>query len=169
MPHARDASEEQPRTAVSLAVALQLAGAGLILISAFVPWVRSHALFLTVPVRGAETDYGQLFPAIALAVFILLAYQWSFRWHRWMHAVVLSLGILALAVAVVYAVQVTQRVGRIDTAAHQQQGAPLVLGGGRAFSVEFDVGYYLTLLGTGALIAGGIIELRTSPRRSASP
>jgi hypothetical protein len=112
-------------------------------------------------VRGTETDYGRLFLFIALIVDALLAYQWSFRWHRWMHVVVLNLGVLALSVAILYGVQVTQRVSRIDTAARQQQTAPLVLGGGRIFSVEFDVGYYLTLLGAGALVAGAIAELRT--------
>jgi len=150
-------------------VALQLGGAGLILIGAFVPWVRSHAIFLTVPVRGVETDYGLLFPGVALFVAALLAYQWSFRWHRWMHAVVFGLGILALAVAVVYGVQVTQRVSRIETAARQQATTPMVLGGGRMFSVEFDVGYYLTLVGAGGLLAGSVAGLWRTPGGGATP
>jgi len=148
---------------------LQLAGAGLILIGAFVPWVRSHALFLTLPVRGAETEYGRLFPAVALVVFILIAYQWAVRWHRWMHTVVLGLGILALLIAVIYAVQVTQRVRRIDTEARQKPATPLVLGSGRMFSVEFDVGYYLTLLGSGALVAGAASGLRRKPGQGPAP
>ncbi len=159
---------EERWTLSPVAVSFQLAGAGLILISAFIPWIRSHALLLTIPVRGAETDYGRLFPGIALAVAALLAYQWSFRWHRWMHGVILGLGILALAVAVVYGMQVTHRVGRIEGAARQQPAAPLVLGGGSLFSVEFDVGYYLTLLGGGALIVGSIAGLWRNPGRGAT-
>ena len=168
MPHAGGAPGDQTRVTLSGAVALQLAGAGLTLIGAFVPWVRSHALFLTVPVRGAETDYGLLFPGVALVVAALLAYQWTFRWHRWMDAAVLGLGIVALAVALLYGVQVTQRVSRIDAAAHRQPATPQVLGGGSMFSVEFDVGYYLTLLGAGALIAGSFAGLRRKSGRTAT-
>jgi len=141
-------------------VSLQLAGAGLILIGAFVPWVRSHALFLTIPVRGAETDYGRLFPIIALVVAALLACQWSFGWWRWAQGVVLLFGVVALTVAIVYAVQVTHRVQRIAKNARDQPGAPLVLAGGTLFSIEFDVGYYLTLLGAGGLVVGAVAGLR---------
>lgn len=31
------------------------------------PWVRSETIFLTVSVQGVETDYGRLFPLMALA------------------------------------------------------------------------------------------------------
>ncbi len=160
MPGTEGLSSESRRQPSSVAVSLQLAGAGLMLISAFVPWVRSHALFLTIPVRGAETDYGRLFPIIALVVAALLAYQWSFGWRRWPHGVVLLLGIAALTVAIVYGVQVTQRVQRIAKNTQTQPGAPLVLGGGALFSIEFDIGYYLTLLAAGGLVAGAVAGLR---------
>ncbi len=75
-----DSPRWQPASYV--AVALELAGAGLILVAAFVPWVRSHAFFLLIPVRGVETDYGRVFPFLALGVFALLAYQWSYGWQR---------------------------------------------------------------------------------------
>lgn len=145
-----------------MAVALQLAGAGLILIGAFAPWIRSHALFLTIPVRGAETDYGRLFPAIALAVLAILASQWSLGWRKWAHGLVLLLGVVALAVAGLYGVQVTQRVHRVAEVNRNQPGAPFVVPGRSAFSFEFDVGYYVTLLGAGGLLAGAIIGLRRS-------
>ncbi len=151
---------EEPSPVPHVAASFQLAGAGLILIGAFIPWVQSHALFLTVPVRGAETDYGRLFPAIALVVLALLAYQWSFGWFRWAHGVMLLLGVVALAVAVVYAVQVTQRVDRIAKSAQEQLGSPLTLSGESPFRVEFDIGYYLTLLGACGLVAGAVMGLR---------
>ena len=163
-PGAEGLPGEGRRQPSPVAVSLQLAGAGLILISAFVPWVRSHALFLTIPVRGAETDYGRLFPLIALVVAALLAYQWSFGWRHWAHGVVLLLGIAALTVAIVYGVQVTQRVQRIAKNTQNQPGAPLVLTGGALFSIEFDIGYYLTLLGAGGLIAGAVAGLREQRR-----
>lgn len=147
-----------------VAVSFQLAGAGLILIGAFIPWVQSHALFLTVPVRGAETDYGRIFPGIALAVFAILAIQWSFGWRKWAHGVILLLGVVAITIAVLYGVQVTQRVHRIAETTPSQPAAPLVLSGQAMFSVEFDIGYYATLIGAGSLLAGAVIGLRHSGR-----
>lgn len=38
-----------------------------LVIGVFIPWVRSETIFLTVSVRGVETDYGRLFPLMALA------------------------------------------------------------------------------------------------------
>ncbi len=156
-PH-RNAGPQIPH----MAIGLQLAGAGLILIGAFAPWIRSHALFLTIPVRGAETDYGRLFPAIALAVLAILATQWSLGWRKWAHGLVLLLGVVVLGVAVLYGVQVTNRVHRVAVVNRDQPGSPFVLSGRALFSFEFDVGYYVTLLGAGGLLAGGIIGLRHS-------
>jgi hypothetical protein len=141
-------------------VSLQLAGAGLILLSAFIPWVRSHALFLTIPVNGVATDYGRLFPGVALAVFVLLAYQWSFGRRRLAHGLILLLGVVALTVAVLYAVQVTQRVNRIAKSAQEQLGSSLTLSGDSPFRLEFDIGYYLTLLGACGLVAGSVMGFR---------
>jgi hypothetical protein len=141
-------------------VSFQLAGAGLILIGAFVPWIQSHALFLTVPVRGIETDYGRLFPAIALAVLAILACQWSLGWRKWAHSLILVLGLVAIVVAVLYGLQVQQRVHRVAEANRDKPGVPLVLSGGVAFSMEFDVGYYATVLGAGSLLAGAVVGLR---------
>ena len=167
MPKADPDLREEPGPVPHTSVSLQLAGAGLILIGAFTPWIQSHALFLTIPVRGSETDYGRLFPAIALAVFAILAYQWSFGWRRWAHYVILLLGGIVITVAVLYGVQVTQRVHRIAESTRDQPGAPLILSGQAAFSVEFDIGYYVTLIGGGGLLAGGVIGLRRSQRHGA--
>lgn len=164
MPEAETHLSEEPRPVPHVAVLFQLAGAALILFSAFIPWVQSHALFLTVPVRGSETDYGRLFPAIALAVFAILAYEWSLGWRKWAHGVILLLGMIAMTVAVLYGVQVTQHVLRIGQSARDQPGAPLILSGRAMFSVEFDIGYYVTLLGAGGLLAGAVIGLRQSRR-----
>ncbi len=139
---------------------LYLVGAGLMLIGAFVPWIRSHALFMTIPVRGAETDYGRLFPATALVVLVVVAYHWSLGWRKWAHGLILLLGLVAAIVAVVYGLQVTQRVHRVAEVNRDKPGAPLVLGGRAAFSMEFDVGYYVTLVGAGSLIVGGVSGLR---------
>jgi hypothetical protein len=146
-----------------VAVSLYLGGAGLMLLGAFIPWVQSHALFMTIPVRGAQTDYGRLFPAIALVVLAVVAYHWSLGWRKWAHGFILLLGLVAVIVAALYGVQVTQRVHRVAEANREGPDAPLMLGGGRpAFSVEFDVGYYVTLIGAGGLIAGSIMGLRCS-------
>jgi len=141
------------------AVVAQSAGAGLILIAAFVPWVRSHAFFLQIPVRGVETDYGRVFPFLALGVFAVLAYQWSYGWQRWGAGLVLLIGAVSLAVAIVYGVQVKQRAIKANEATKKQPEQPLVLGGGTMFSVDFDVGFYLTLLGGGGVIGGAISDL----------
>ena len=143
-----------------VAPSLYLVGAGLMLLGAFVPWIQSHALFMTIPVRGAETDYGRLFPAIALVALAVVAYHWSLGWKKWAHGLILLLGVVAVVVAVVYGLQVTQRVHRVAEANRDKPGAPLVLGGRAAFSVDFDVGYYMTLLGAGSLLAGGVSGLR---------
>jgi hypothetical protein len=156
--------QEERRPASYGAVSLQLVGAGLILIGAFIPWVQSHALFLTVPVRGIETDYGRVFPSIALAVFAILAYQWSWGWRKWAHSLILLLGLVAIIVAALYGAQVQQRVRRVADANRDKPGLPLVLSGRAAFSVEFDVGYYATLLGAGSLLAGAVSSLRRSRR-----
>ena len=148
------------RPSSPVAPSLYLVGAGLMLIGAFVPWIQSHALFMTIPVRGAVTDYGRLFPAIALVVLAVVAYHWSVGWRRWAHGLILLFGLIAVIVAVLYGVQVTQRVHRVAEANRDKPGAPLILGGRPAFSVEFDVGYYMTLLGAGSLIAGAIMGLR---------
>jgi hypothetical protein len=148
------------RPSSPVAPSLYLVGAGLMLLGAFVPWIQSHALFMTIPVRGAETDYGRLFPAIALVVLAAVAYNWSLGWKRWAHGLILLLGVVAVIVAVVYGLQVTQRVHRVAEANRDKPGAPLVLGGPAAFSMEFDVGYYMTLLGAGSLLVGGISGLR---------
>jgi hypothetical protein len=145
-------------------VALESAGAGLILVGAFVPWVRSHALFLTIPVNGVQTDYGRIFPFIALSILALLAYQWSYGWRRWAPGAVLLLAIAAIVLAVLYGVQIKHRVGRISESAQHQLETPLVLSGGRAFSVEFDTGYYLTLVGAGGVIVGTVLDLKASLR-----
>ena len=155
----------KPQPVPHLVVLLQLAGAGLILIGVFLPWIQSHALFLTVPVRGAETDYGRLFPTIALAVFAILAYEWSLGWRKLAHVVILLLGVVAMTAALLYGVQVAQRVHRVAESTHDQPGAPpLVLPGRAPFSVEFDIGYYTTLLGAGCLLAGAVIGLQQSQR-----
>ncbi len=160
MPGIEGPPNKGSRPSSPVAPSLYLVGAGLMLIGAFVPWVQSHALFMTIPVRGAETDYGRLFPAIALVVLAVVAYHWSLGWRRWAHGLILLLGLVAVIVAVVYGLQVTQRVHRVAEANRDKPGAPLVLGGRGAFSMEFDVGYYMTLLGAGSLIAGGVSGLR---------
>ncbi len=147
-----------------LAVALQLAGAGLILIGAFVPWVRSQAFFLVIPVRGVETDYGRILPFLALGVYAVLAYQWSYGWRRWPAWIVLCIGVSAVAVGLFYSVQVRHRVSRLEVETKNQPGVPLVIGGGPAFSVAFDVGFYLSLLGGLGLVGGAIGELQGTRR-----
>jgi len=162
MPEAGSSRHEGPQPGPQAAALVQLAGAGLMLLGAFIPWIQSHALFMTIPIRGAETDYGRLFPAIALVVLAVVAYPWSLGWRKWAHGLILLLGLVAVIVAVLYGAQVTQRVHRVAEANREGPDAPLVLGGRPAFSVEFDVGYYVTLGGAGSLIAGAIMGLRCS-------
>jgi len=148
-----------------LAVTLQLAGAGLILIGAFVPWVRSQAFFLVISVRGVETDYGQILPFLALGVCALLAYQWSYGWRRWPANIVLAIGVVTVAVGVFYGVQVQRSAIRLNVETKNQPEAPIVIGGGQLFNVSFDVGYYLSLLGGLALVVGAIGELQGTRRK----
>ncbi len=153
-------TSERRRPPSEAAVAVQLAGAGLVLISAFVPWVRSQVFFLVIPVRGVETDYGRILPFLALGVCALLAYQWSYGWRRWPASIVLAIGVVTVAVGVFYGVQVQRSASRLNVETKNQPEAPLVIGGGPLFNVAFDVGYYLSLLGGVGLIAGAIGELR---------
>lgn len=163
--HSGNHSNAEGRPSSQVGVAFQVAGAGLILIAAFVPWVRSHALFLAIPVSGIKTDYGRIFPFLALAAFGLLAYQWSFGWRKWAPGIVFLLAIVALVVAILYGVQVKERVGRINQSSENKSAGPFVLPGGSLFNVDLDVGYYLTLLGAGCLGAGAVEDLRAGWRR----
>lgn len=128
------------------------AGAALILIGAYVPWVVSFALFTTVPVRGVETPYGRVLPLIPLVALGLLAWRWYARRARWVHLPIMALGIATVALAIAYAVEVNRNLTRTQQSLER---SGQVLPG--AVRVNFDVGIYLSAAGGAAMVVGGAL------------
>ncbi|MGQ0551402.1 MAG: hypothetical protein ACT4PY_17215 [Armatimonadota bacterium] len=131
------------------------AGAGLILIGAYVPWVVSFALFTSVAVRGVETTFGRALPLIPLAALGLLAWRWYARQARWVHLPIMALGIATMALTIAYAVQVNRNLTRTQQSLER---SGQVLPG--AVRVNFDVGIYLSAAGGAAMVIGGILGAR---------
>ncbi len=131
------------------------AGAGLIFIGAYAPWVVTFVLVTTVPVRGVDTEYGRILPLIPLVAFGLLALRWYARRGRWLHVGIIALGILAISLALVYAVGVKRNLSRVQQSL--ARAGPMLPG---TFRVGFDLGLYLTLAGGAAMVGGGVLGLR---------
>ena len=146
-----------PSTEAGLGIAglLEGAGAALMFIGAYVPWVVSFALFVTVPVRGVQTTYGRILPIIPLFALGLLAWRWYVRRARWVHLPILLLGIATVTLALVYAVEVKRNLARTQQSlARSGQVLPGTV------RVDFDVGIYLTVAAGSAMFIGGILGLR---------
>lgn len=134
-------------------------GAGLIFISAYVPWVTTLALVSSIPVRGIDTDYGRVVVLIPLVVVTLLAWRWYTRDARWVHAAIAAVGIFLIALTVAYAVQVQRNLeGARESIARAGQFPGTV-------DVRLDIGMYLAGTGSVAMIGGGLLGL-FSGRRS---
>ena len=138
----------------------EAAGAALVFIGAYVPWVMTVAFVATVSVRGVDTDYARVLPILPLLALGLLAWRWYVRRARWIHLVVAVLGVAAIVMAGRFVVM-TQR-----GAAHAQQSltqsvGPLLPG---TVAVRFDIGIYLTVAGGAAMIVGGILGARQDRR-----
>lgn len=131
------------------------AGAALIFIGAYVPWVVSFALFTSVPVRGIQTTYGRALPIISLVALGLLAWRWYVTRARWVHLAILALGVAAVTLALAYTVEVKRNLARTQQSlARSGQVLP------GAVRVDFDVGIYLTVAGGVAMFIGGILGIR---------
>ena len=151
-------SDPSPPGESGRASLLAAAGAILVFIGGYVPWVVTTALFSDLPVRGVETPWGRRLLLLPLAALGLLAWQWYVRRARWVHAVILVLGAMIVGVALAYAVQVRGNLAR----ARESLAASGQLPG--AVNVRFDVGLYLTVVGGAALILGGGVGIRESRR-----
>lgn len=141
-------------TSISLAGLLEGAGAVLIFIGAYVPWVVTFALFTGVPVRGVDTAHGRILPLIPLVAFALLAWRWYARRARWVHLGIIALGIGIVVLAMGYAVGVKRTLVRAQQSiARSGQALPGTV------SVRFDVGIYLTAAGGAAMAIGGLVGI----------
>jgi len=131
----------------------EAAGALLVFVGAYVPWVMTFAFVATVSVRGVDTDYGRVLPLLPLLALGMLAWRWYVRKARWVHLAVTVLGMAAIVIAVAFVV--TTKRG----AANARE--PLARSGGSTLpgtvDVRFDVGIYLTVASGTTLIAGGIL------------
>ena len=150
----QEAGQERRRARAETARLVEGAGAGLILIGAYVPWVVTFALFTSVPVRGVETTFGRVVPLIPLAGFALLAWRWYVRRAPWVHVAVAGLGIAAIALVLAYAVEIKRNLVRAERSLAK---SGQVLPG--SVRVDFDVGLYLTAVGGAAMLVGGILGL----------
>lgn len=129
------------------------AGAVLIFIGAYVPWVVTTALITLVPVRGIDTHYGRFLPLISLVALGLLAWRWYVRRARWVHAIILGLGILAVALMVTYVVGVKRDLARVEQSIARSLGQAFP----GTIQVKFDAGIYLTAAGGAAMFVGSLI------------
>lgn len=129
------------------------AGAVLLFIGAYVPWVITFALVATVSVRGVDTDYGRTLPLLPLFALGLLAWRWYIRRACWVHPVVAVLGMAAIALATWFVVQTNQGAANAQEFLTRSVGSTLP----GTVGVRFDVGIYLTVTGGAAMIAGGVI------------
>ena len=134
---------------------LEVGGGALLFIAAYSPWVQTFALFATVSVRGIDTTYGRLLPLIPLVAFGLLAWRWYARRGRWVHLVIITLGILTMALTLAYAVEVRRNVTRAQQSLARSVGQ-VFPGTVRA---RFDVGIYLAVAGGAAMLAGGLLGI----------
>lgn len=148
-------SQLPPDRSLGVAALVEGAGAALIFIGAYVPWVQTFALFTTVSVRGVDTPYGRILPLIPPAALGLLAWRWYVRRARWVHVIISALGILVMGLVLVYAVQVKRNLARAQQSlARSDQLLP------GSIRVGFDVGFYLTIAGGAVMVGGGLLGLR---------
>lgn len=147
------AAAETPRDKGSVSLLAEGAGAALIFIGAYSPWVVTFALFTSVPVRGVDVDWGQILPLIPLAALGLLAWRWYARHATWVHAAILALGIVTLVFALAYAVHVKRNLTKATESLRRAGQFP------GAIDVRFDIGMYLSVAGSAAMIGGGILGI----------
>ncbi len=148
-------STSPPDERLSLPEFLQGAGAALVFIGAYVPWVVTTALITSVPVRGADTEYGRILALIPLAAAGLLAWRWYMGGSRSVHLAVAACGVVIVALGLIYATGVSRNLARTQQSLAR---SGLTLPG--TVSVRFDVGFYLSLIGGAAMAAGGAMGYR---------
>ncbi len=141
---------------IGVAALVEGAGAVLIFIGAYAPWVQTFALFTTVAVRGVKIDptYGRLLPLIPLVALGLLAWRWYVRRARWVHLSILAMGVLTVALSLAYGVKVKRDLVQAQLALTRAGQPP------GAVRVGLDIGFYLTVAGGIALAVGGIVGSR---------
>ena len=116
MNESEEGSQATRGTSVSLPALMEGAGAGLIFIGAYIPWVVTFALLSSVPVRGVDTTYGRILPLVPLVALGLLAWRWYAGRARWVHLAIIALGMLIVIVTVAYAVGVKRNLARAQQA-----------------------------------------------------
>ncbi len=149
-------------TTRGVAALVEGAGAVLVFIGAYVPWAVTSALITVVPVRGIDTHYGRVLPLIPLVALGLLAWRWYVRRARWAHAIILGLGILAVALTVAYVVGVKRDLARVEQSVTRSLGQAFP----GTIHVQFDAGIYLTVAGGVAMFVGGLIGSAEDRSRS---
>lgn len=148
-------SGSRPDERLSLPEFLEGAGGALAFIGAYVPWVVTTALITSVPVRGADTEYGRILPLIPLVAGGLLAWRWYSQGTRWVHVIIAACGVIIIALGLAYAAGVSRNLARTQESLSR---SGLTLPG--TVSVRFDVGFYLSLIGGAAMAAGGAMGYR---------
>jgi hypothetical protein len=131
----------------------EAAGAALVFIGAYVPWVMTFAFVATVSVRGVDTDYGRALPLLPLLALGMLAWRWYVRRARWVHLAVVVLGMAAIVLAVGFVITTKRGAANVQESLTRSVG-PTLPG---TVDVRFDAGIYLTVAGGAAMIVGGIL------------
>ncbi len=144
---------QPPAGGSDVAGLMEAAGAALVFIGAYVPWVMTFAFGATVSVRGVDTDYGRVLPLLPLLAIGLLAWRWYIRRARWIHFAVAVLGVAAIAVATGFVV-ITKRGSQTAQESLTLSVGPTLPG---TVGVRFDVGIYLTVAGGAAMVAGSVL------------
>ncbi len=149
-------SQTFPEKASGIAALAEGAGAVLIFIGAYVPWVQTFAVFTSVTVRGVKIDptYGRLLPLIPLVTLGLLAWRWYTKRGWRVHTAILVLGILTLTLTLMYGVKVKRDLVRAQQSLARAGQLPGTV------RVDLDVGFYITLTGGAMLAVGGFLGRR---------
>lgn len=140
-----------PSTRDALAPTLEGAGAVIVFIGAYAPWVVTVALLTPIHVRGVDTDFGRILPPIPLLGLGVLAWRWYTRRSRGAHLAFIALGVLTLALALFYANGVKHSLAQAQQSLSRSGGLP------GAVTVRLDLGMYLTIIGATAMLAGGAL------------
>ena len=134
-------------------------GAILVFVGAYAPWAGTFFLFASTLERGVDatclmTSCRHVLPLVPLVTLGLLAWGWYIGRTKWVHLVILILGVLTLALSANYVVTLKRNVLRAEQSLARAGQLPGTV------RVVLDVGFYLTVAGGVAMVAGGLLGRR---------